>query len=301
MHVAEYWLMVLFLSGVAGAAFWFIWNRWRRARLVDDIPTAKIRSAPQGYAELCGRAVFSDDLWTASPLSGRRCLWFRYKIEQRSHDVRGRKGWRTLHADCSETPFLVVDDTGRCIVDPRGAEVTSSHKQTWYGDHQWPTGAPRPNPTLTLFGVPLAAGGRYRYTEELLLEGDLYALGWFQTAGSAQRSVNARVGELLRSWKADQPQLIRRFDRNGNRHIDADEWQQARDAALAHVLQQQVSQRAGESKHTLSRPADKRFPFLLSDQAARDLAQRYRTQARAALVLFGASSLVVLWLLGQRT
>ncbi len=301
MHVAEYWLMVLFLIGVAGAAFWFIWNRWRRARLVDDIPTAKIRSAPQGYAELYGRAVFSDDLWTASPLSGQRCLWFRYKVEQRSRDLRGRKGWRTLHSDCSETPFLVVDDTGRCIVDPCGAEVTSTHKRTWYGDHEWPAGVPGPNRTPALLGIPLTTGGQYRYTEELLLEGDLYALGWFQTAGAAQRSVNARVGELLREWKADQAQLIHRFDRNGDRQIDADEWQQARAAALAQVLQRQVSRQAGESKHTLSRPPDRSFPFLLSDRAARDLAQSFRTQARVSLILFAASSLVVLWLLGQRT
>ncbi len=300
MHRAEYWLMVLFLIGAAGTAFWFIWNRWRRASLVADTPTAKIRSAPQGYAELCGRAVFGDELWTASPLSGRRCLWFRYKVEQRGCDLRGRKGWRTLHGDCSETPFLVVDDTGRCTVDPRGAEVTSTHKQIWYGEYEWPSGAPRVTRPPSLFGIPLAAGGPYRYTEELLLEGEIYALGWFETTSSAQRSVNARVGELLRSWKAEQPRLIRRFDRNGDHRIDTDEWQQARAAALAQVLQQQVSQQAAESKHTLRRPADKRFPFLLSDQAPRDLARRYRTQARVSLVLFAASSLTVLWLLGQR-
>lgn len=296
MHAAEYWFTVLFLIGLGGAAFWFVWNRWRRARLIDDVPTARIRSAPQGYTELHGRAVFSG-FNIASPLSGSRCLWYRFKIEKRTRSAKGRRGWRTLHSGTSDTPFLLLDDTDRCLIDPRGAEVTCSRKRIWYGDREWPADGPRASKPATLLDMTLAAR-RYRYTEELLQEGNVYALGWFKTVTGAQHSLNGRVRELLRTWKSDQADLLTRFDRNGDGHVDAQEWERARDAALQQVLQEQLDHRAEAPLHTLSAPDDERYPYLLSDHAPVNLAQRYRRQAALSVVVFMASSLLVLWLLG---
>lgn len=299
MQAGEYWLTLALLSGLAAAAFWFIWNRWRRARLIDDVPTAKIRSAAQGYTELHGRAVFAEGFTTASPLTGTSCLWYRFKIERRGRDGRGRRTWRMLHTGSSDTPFLLDDDTGLCLIDPRGAEVSCAHKRIWYGNQEWPVPPTRAQPAGSWL-TRQSDHRRYRYTEELLHPGNLYALGLFQTVNGAQRTVDIRVRELLHTWKSDQPALTRRFDRNGDGRIDVEEWEQAREAALQQVLQRQLSRTAAAPLHTLGAPRNKRHPFLLTDRSPAQLAQRYRAQAAASLAVFVASSLSVLWLLGQR-
>lgn len=300
MHAAEYWLLLLFLGGLAIAAFWFIWNRWHRARLIDDVPTAKIRSAAQGYTELHGQALMADGYVTASPLTGSHCLWYRFKIEKRSRDLRGRRRWRTLHSGHSDTPFVMADDSGRCLIDPQDAEVTTAHKRIWYGTSEWPNAKSQRSKPATLLGLSLGVAHRYRYTEELLQEGDVYALGWFRTVSSAHQSVDTRVRELLRRWKSDPETLTARFDRDGDGSVDVREWEQAREVALHEVLQQQVSRQASTPIHTLRAPKDKTLPFLLSDHAPDNLVYRYRRQAAASLVVFMASSLTVLWMLSQR-
>ena len=42
---------------LSGAGFGMWQHGQRRARLIEDIPTSKIATAPQGYVELMGRAV----------------------------------------------------------------------------------------------------------------------------------------------------------------------------------------------------------------------------------------------------
>lgn len=297
MAVVEYWLMVAFLGATAVGAFWFIWNRWRRARLIDDVPTAKIRSAAQGYTELHGNAVFDPKHATVSPLTATPCLWYRFKVERRGSDARGRRRWRTVHSGISDTPFLMEDETGLCLIDPRGAEVDSAHKRVWYGDTEWPIGGPRTQGQSGWL-QRLVVERRYRYTEALLHAGNLYALGQFRSVIDTQQTLDVRVRELLHAWKTDQPALVARFDRNGDGQVDQDEWQQARQAAQTEALRRQLTHQSALPLHTLSAPEHR--PFLLTDRSPAQLAQRYRQQAAASLTVFVAASLTVLWLLSQR-
>lgn len=300
MQWFEYWLMVLLLVALAIGAFFFIWNRWQRARLIDDVPTSRIRSAAQGYTELHGQALMVEDFFTASPLTGHHCLWYRFRIEKRSRDTRGRRTWRTLHSGSSETPFMVADDSGRCAVDPHGAEVTTDHKRVWYGSTEWPSTKPRRKGPAPLLQMTFGGAHRYRYTEELLLEGNLYALGWFRTLSSTHQTVDEQVRNLLRRWKTNPQTLAQRFDRDGDGQVDVDEWQAAREAALHEVLKRQVEQHAAAPVHTLRVPPDRSLPFLISDHPPQRLVGRYRRQAAASVVVFIASSLTLLWMLGQR-
>lgn len=299
MEAADYWVFVLLLMALTTAAFYCIWNRWHRARLIDDLPTARIRSAAQGYTELHGSAHMLEGFTTASPLSGRSCVWFRFKIERSSRDSRGRRSWRAIHTGSSDTPFVISDDTGRCLIDPRGAEVTSSRKRIWYGSTEWPNPAARPHRDTLWYRVSIGAN-RYRYTEELLEEGNLYALGWFRTSAGAERSLDHEVRSLLQRWKTEPQQLVARFDDNGDGQVDVQEWQAARQAAAQEALQRRVSEPHAAALHTLAAAPDKLLPFLLSDHPPARLTQRYRRQAAASVLVFIASSLALLWLLGQR-
>ena len=151
MQPMEFWLAVLAAAGLAVGGFYVAFRFVRRARIMEDTPTSKVRSAAQGYVELNGTAELLPGTPIVAPLTGTRCTWYRYKVQekQRKHDARGhaRTEWRTVAQGVSDDLFLVVDDTGSCIVDPEGAAVTPSANDLWYGDSRQPVTGPLPGRT----------------------------------------------------------------------------------------------------------------------------------------------------------
>src|SRR4051794_9943525 len=104
------------LAAMTTVSFCAWMANYRRYRQVDDVPTSKIASAAQGYVELLGKSV-SMDTPVLSPVSGLPCCWYRYRIE------RNTSGDKWQHEDSGESiaHFLLVDDTGQCIISPDGA------------------------------------------------------------------------------------------------------------------------------------------------------------------------------------
>jgi len=295
-HLPGLWfaVVVAVLGAAMAAGFLLIWGNLRRARIIEDTPTARLRSAPQGYVEIEGRGSVMDGPPIRAPLTGTPCLWWRYRVERRHQQVdrRGRRSgyWATVHGGHSDDLFLLEDGTGRCVVDPHGAEVTPGVRQVWYGDSEWPRLGPR------LGGGLL---GAYRYTEERLMAGPLYALGWFRTVTNADLPVAEEVRAVLRQWKRDPPTLARRFDINGDGHVDAGEWSQARQMAIRQVLRERRRATA-TATNTLVRPEESDYPFILAAERQEALAGRYRLQALGALaglLLVGAG---LLWALAVR-
>ncbi|MBI5040228.1 MAG: E3 ubiquitin--protein ligase [Gammaproteobacteria bacterium] len=279
-----FWFILALLVVATSAAFYFIWRSLHRARLIEDTPTARIRSAHQGYLELEGDGRLLDGPPIVGPLTGTHCLWYRYQIEHReSHrDSRGHShsSWRTIQSGVSDGLFLIEDETGRCIVDPDGAEVIVEEKDVWYGY----AGFPRGGPPVTKSWFRLS-GGDYRYTEERLMPGPVYALGWFNTVRNAASDMSADVSAVLREWKADQTGVLARFDRNGDGKLDTNEWDAARAAALQEVMKLRSQRPALPFSNLLSRSTSDRQPFLLSAIPQQVLTARYRRHALIALVL----------------
>lgn len=87
----------------------------------------------------------------------------------------------------SNTPFLVRDATGVCLVEPDGAEVTPTDKSVWYGATAMPQdrNPARVGPGESATGMVKVSGGpnsRYRYSEERIYAGNpLLVLGEFTT------------------------------------------------------------------------------------------------------------------------
>lgn len=279
---AGFWFVLALLLLAGAAAFHFIWRNLHRARLVEDLPTARIRSAQQGYVEFEGAGRLLDGPPIVAPLTGTHCLWYRYRIEHReSHrDNRDRSSaWSTVQSGVSDGLFAIEDGTGRCVVDPDGAEVITEDRDVWYGDSEFPRRGPAARWWSRL------GGGDYRYTEERLMPGPVYALGWFNSVRSAPGEVNAEVALLLRDWKSDQPGLLKRFDRDGDGWIDAGEWDTARAAALQEVAELRRRRPHAPASHVLSRTPSDRHPFLLSAVPQHALSTRYRRRAFVALAL----------------
>ncbi|MFI4936882.1 MAG: GIDE domain-containing protein [Candidatus Berkiellales bacterium] len=143
-----------------------------KARIVEDTATAKIRSAAQGYTELRGiQHPLSGQPLIAS-LTKRPCTWYAYTIE---HYYSER--WTLLEQRQSDQPFELHDDTGVCIIDPKGAQITTPCEDSWFGFARFPKGKPR-----TLIGRLIGSLGRYRYREWRMEEGmSLSAVGNFRT------------------------------------------------------------------------------------------------------------------------
>ena len=305
LGAGEFWFLAAAAVAAALAGFYFAFRHLGRARLVEDTPTARIRSAPQGYVELEGEVKAGGEAVIA-PLTQSPCCWYRFKIER-----RGDKKWSTVEQGTSEVPFVLDDGTDRCLVDPHGAEVTPTDRSVWYGWSEFPTDrapqrvrvAPR-----TAWLVQLAIQGqadvssRYRYTEERIYPGDrLYAIGSFDSLGELgqQQERQELLRERLQGWKQDRTRLLALFDRNRDGEIDPGEWEHVRRAAAAEVARDYAQELPGRILHSLRRP-DTGQPYLLSSLPQFELARRHRLYAGLSAGFFFAAGSAATFLLSNR-
>lgn len=293
---AEFWMWAGAGAALSAAAFVFTFRWLARARLIEDLPTSRIRSAAQGYVELEGVGELMKGEPILAPLTGTPCTWYRCRVEERVHTGR-RQRWRMVNKYLSDELFLLRDATGICVVDPEGADVIPGEKLVWYGT----TASPTRTPLHTGRWSWLLANGDYRYTEERMLPGDpLYALGWFNTVGGASEAfdTSTEVRELLASWKRDAA-TMKAFDRNGDGEIDMAEWTEARHVATHEVRMRQHKRAVQPGIHTLSKPKGGQH-FLLSARSQARLTRRFRWLSAAALVTFIGGGGAVVWAVAVR-
>ena len=264
------------LLAMAGVSFVAWIGNYRRYRQIHDLPTSKIVSAAQGYVELLGRSepVKDHPVWSA--LSKTPCCWYSYQIEEQKNNDK----WEIIEKGRSVDHFLLIDDTGECVVSPDGAEVFSRQHKSW-------------------------REGRYRYNEWLLMPNHvLYALGEFTTmsghvAGHAEE--REQIRQLIADWKADQKNMLERFDLNRDGQIDMKEWELARLQAVREVRKQRAEQ-AGkkvEGVHLLRKPKDRRL-FLLANEMPDKLGRRYWWWSLVHLVAIAGFGIGALVLLGYK-
>ena len=299
--------LLAFVGVMTLVALYLGFSGLRRTRHIEDVPTARVRSAPQGYVELIGTARMLDGEPVVAPLSRVSCCWYSFRVERRAG-----KDWRSLDSGSSDAIFALRDATGECVIDPDDAEVTTRHKRTWFddGDGWGGHGVHMRLPSLgkaadtvvhvteKLFGG-LVGSGDYRYTESVILDGDpLYAIGRFHTMGPADHAgaVHELTGAILREWKQNPETLRERFDNNRDGTIDVQEWERARSAAAREASRQHGEILKQDQLHTLSKPTDGRY-FLLSNMEEFDLLRRYRWRMRLGFLaagLLGSAAAVML-------
>lgn len=234
------------------SAFW-------RARMIANVPVARIASAPQGYIQIKGEAAaLEGTLPVFSPRHHLPCLWYRYHARPLRKVGSGQSVTQV-----SDTPFVINDGTGVCVVNPADAEIYTARKNSWESDGT-------------------------RYTEWLILQGEpLYVLGEFRTRTGMDLQLDFRtdVGEILKAWKRDQEGLLKRFDLDGNGAIDAQEW-----ALVCRAAEREVSRDHSEARrehgtfHTVSAPDDGRL-FMISSFSPERFRKRLNTWAIVHLVI----------------
>ena len=262
-----YFIFVILLFAVIAILYAFA--SFRSARFIEDIPTAKIHSAHQGYIELEGRAKVLPDYKLIAPLSKRECCWYSYTI----HEVKDI----IEHGDSSEIPFLLQDDTGTCLIDPKHAEITTEHEKVWHMKKKHPDDSMETKAT-------------YKYTESVLLENDkIYAVGFFQTLDSAikKKKETQFSREILKEWKTDQKTLLQRFDENKDGKIDITEWEKAKESAESQASER-VRKMMRDFPHRLSEPKkkDRGEEFHISNFRQTNLTAYHRERARITVFFF---------------
>lgn len=285
---------------VAIISLYLLIHNWKRKGIIEDTPTAKLRSAHQGYVELVGKGQFIDDQIIYAPLSNHPCLWYRSQIQQKESVVdsdREETRWRIVYNNISDHRFKLVDGDSSCYVDPTHAEVNGNEHLTWYGNTEWPT------KTLLLESQSSfhELSNKYRYSESLILPGQtLFILGQFTTFSAiTQQSERAIMINLLNEWKEDQAALKQRFDSNQDGTIDQQEWEVARQQA--HNEAEQIHQQLAlePDVNIIAKPVKSGYPFIISVYPQSQLAKNYQRYALIAIIVFLLSIGSLAWLLRQ--
>jgi len=109
-------------TGVVAGIYLFFrgFELLRRRRWIEDTPVSKISAAAMGQVKVLGKATGPYTL--LSPLANVDCYYYQAV----AWDGRSAQDDQTFEARATETlfaPFFVEDETGRLMVDPRGAQL----------------------------------------------------------------------------------------------------------------------------------------------------------------------------------
>lgn len=281
--MSDPWIASVLGFGGGVAAFGWGFRQWRWLRLIEDTPTAKVRSMPMGRVEIFGRAEEKAEL--LAPLSGTRCVYYRYRVEELRGSGKNRR-WRTIDSgESSAWGFYLEDETGRVFVAPKGATIRVA------SDLQVTRGGllgvfDRGEPELDLRRWENRSWWnrrRRRYTEWRIEPGDsVYVLGTAQERPGLAAERRQRVVEKLRALKADSAAMAH-FDADGDGSVSAEEWEVARQLSVTEIMREAVSDRVVVAAD----PAGG-APFMISDRSERAL--RGEQRGRALLGIFGGAA-----------
>jgi len=102
----------------------FVWAIicFKDKRLIENIPTSKIRSIAMGLVEIYGEVVTSLDNILKSPFSQSDCVYYRYAIEELRSTGKSTH-WATIRKGTNYVYFYLRDDTGMVLIDPQNAKI----------------------------------------------------------------------------------------------------------------------------------------------------------------------------------
>ena len=92
----------------------------QRRQLLLNTPVSKIRSASLGMVELSGLAI--GPYTVVAPITERPCYYYRSVVWEWKRSGRNSQ-WVKAAEECMHLPFFLDDNTGKVLVDSRGAEL----------------------------------------------------------------------------------------------------------------------------------------------------------------------------------
>jgi hypothetical protein len=147
----------------------------KQKRLIENLPTSKIRSIAMGLVEIYGVVVPKNLLKT--PFTKKDAVYYKYKVEEYRSQGRNSK-WVTVDRGETRSHFYLKDKTGSVLIDPTGAQIDIPY------DYSFKSSSKKQPPEVIRFLNTRKKrwfGNPRRYTEYFIAPNDkLYILG---TAG----------------------------------------------------------------------------------------------------------------------
>ncbi|MFO8005444.1 MAG: hypothetical protein R6U12_14585, partial [Thioalkalivibrio sp.] len=128
----------------------------------------------------------------------------------------------------------------------------------------------------------------------------LLVVGEFSTRLHEGLPREERMRDLLARWKND-PEIIRRYDADGDGRLSMQDWQRVREAARVEVERTMAAEEQPDAIHVLRRgdPGTPRV-LVLSTLAESQLLVRQRLRAYGSGLVFIAAASLALWALTVR-
>jgi len=170
--------MPFYAALAMGAGPYFFYRGFRDyqlKRLIEDTPTAHIRSMAMGFVEVKGEASARSEM--LAPFSGSACAYWQVDISTQS----GRDGtsWTVVHRAHSKQPFYIDDGTGVALVYPDAADC-----KVPFAREELCAGITLPEPYKTYvkehggIGLQVARLGNLRFRERMIEPGtQVFVLG----------------------------------------------------------------------------------------------------------------------------
>ena len=258
-------LTFFILLGLLLASSILGYQYFKLGRFLSSIPKAKIRSAPQGYAEFTGKAQPNIGIPMYAPGTSTKCVWYEAEylepVGSEYKNVTKR----------STASFLLDDGTGVCRIDPFLIKIETRSSINNLIRKFFPRSG--------LLSVRWIAVGE-----------EVHAYGQFETLYSDYASQKKdMVREKVTRLKKDRSMLMD-YDTNQDGAIDSAEWGDALDdintTVDKHILDDQKKRRDSPQIHALREPENKSYPFLVSTRNEMALIKRYRYYAIGFVIIF---------------
>jgi hypothetical protein len=220
-------------------------------RMVENTPTSRVRSLSMGVTELAGKVRPYYDLRTSYTLT--RCIFYicRYYKYQRSGES---SNWHlTRRVSSGKIPFYLEDSTGRVLVDPKGALYTIGRvRQSLRGRFIPSLAIKLDDPNTKVIEDLIPIGAR------------IYVLGSAHVRRTGKRH-QERLIDRLRRLKSNASEMAR-YDRNGDGHIDAEEWDAARsDIETRMYAESLATDGTPDEMVVVEKPKFGLLPFIIAD------------------------------------
>lgn len=276
MRIEKEFFRLLLFAGASTFIFFDGFKKWRRKRLIENIPTSKIRSMAMGLVELQGKAL-ERVLLLKGPLTGKNCVFYKYQIERFEH--RGKSSrWITIAGETScNSPFYLDDNTGKVLIDPKGVETHLKNP-----DFQYESGRISDIPShievflqkneiqyKSFFGKH-----RLRFREWLICPGDeIYVLGAVRKNESFISDFKLRLSEELRKIKTN-PEEMKKIDTDNDGTVSVSEWEAAVQITRANLMEQELQNtNTPPETNLVIAKGDEDTIFILSEKSEKELTE----------------------------
>lgn len=283
---------ILILAIVSVAGIWLFFDgfrKWRRKRLIENIPTSKIRSMAMGLVELQGKAT--QWLYTLKgPLSGRDCVFYKFLVER--YERRGKNSSWVKVADggSNDNLFHLDDGTGKVLINPRRAEINLDQPDFFFESGLF--GGDIPSNLVnfleqnsiryqTWFGKQ-----RMRFREWDICPNDqVYVLGSVARNENFVSDFKIKLNERLKELKA-KPEEMMKFDSDGDGTVSVYEWEQAVARIKERMLQEQLTlpEQSQETNFVIDKGQEETI-FIISEKSEKELLEKLYWQALLAIII----------------